>query len=345
VTDAEPLRLGVLGAARISEVAIIGPAHATGARLVAVAARDRARAEAFAAQHGIERVLDSYQDVLDDPEVEAVYNPLANGMHGPWNLRAIEAGKHVLTEKPFASNADEARRVRDAARAAHVHVVEAFHYAYHPLMKRMIALAGNGEIGELQAVEARMLMPPPAAEDPRWAAALAGGGLMDVGCYAVHAIRDLSGLAGGEPVIVAARAGELPAHPGVDAWLHADLLLPGGVPATLVSSMTHGIWDFSLRLVGSKGEAYAPAYLQPHQDDRIIVTVGTDQHTEHLGSRSTYTFQLEAFARLVREGEPMRTDADDAVVTMQMIDDLYAAARMLPRVSGAGPDVPDARAH
>jgi predicted dehydrogenase len=186
VTDA-PLRLGVLGAARISEIAIIAPAHATGARLVAVAARDRARAEAFGAQHGFERVLDSYQDVIDDSEVEAVYNPLHNGLHAPMNLRAIAAGKHVLTEKPYASNAAEARIVRDAAKAKGVHVVEAFHYAYHPLMKRMIELASSGEIGELQFIEARMLMPPPPPGDLRWQAELAGGGLMDVGCYALAA--------------------------------------------------------------------------------------------------------------------------------------------------------------
>ncbi|MBK9738045.1 MAG: Gfo/Idh/MocA family oxidoreductase [Actinobacteria bacterium] len=327
-----PLRLGVLGAARISEIAIIKPAHATGARLVAVAARDRGRAEAFGVQHGFERVLDTYQDVIDDPEVEAIYNPLANGLHGPMNLRAIEAGKHVLTEKPYASNAAEARIVRDAAKAKGVHVVEAFHYAYHPLMKRMIELAGSGEIGDLQLVEARMLMPPPPAGDPRWQAALAGGGLMDVGCYAVHAIRDLSGLGGGEPTVVRARGAEIPAHLGVDAWMSADLVFPSGLPARLESSMTHGVLDFSLRLVGSLGEAFAPAFLQAHLDDRIIVTVGTDQHVESMGSRTTYTYQLEAFARLVREGVPMATDSDDAVVTMQMIDDIYLAAGMEPRV-------------
>src|SRR2546428_476155 len=99
----KPLRIGVLGAARIAELAIVDPAHTTGDRLVAVAARDRRRAEAFAAQHGVERVLDSYTDVITDPEVEVVYNPLANALHGPWNLAAISAGKHVLTEKPFAS--------------------------------------------------------------------------------------------------------------------------------------------------------------------------------------------------------------------------------------------------
>lgn len=329
----EPLRLGLLGAARISGIAIIEPAHITGDRLVAVSARHRTRAESFALEHGIERVLENYQAVIEDPEVEAVYNPLANGLHGPWNLAAIAAGKHVLSEKPYASNAAEARVVRDAAAAAGVHCVEAFHYRYHPLMQRMIELAGDGEIGELTHVEARMLMPPPPAGDPRWQAALAGGGLMDVGCYAVHAIRDMSVFAGGQPTIVRAAGGEIPEHPGVDAWLNADLAYPNGLSATLESSMTHGVLDFSLRLVGSKGEAYAPAFLQPHLDDRIIITVGTNQRVEQMGARTSYTYQLEAFARLVRDGEPMATDADDAVITMQMIDDLYSAAGMAPRIT------------
>ena len=101
----EPLRIGILGAARIAALALVDPAHATGDRLVAVAARDRGRAEAFAASHGGERVVDTYADVVADPEVEVVYNPLANGLHGPCNVAAIAAGKQVLTEKPSASNA------------------------------------------------------------------------------------------------------------------------------------------------------------------------------------------------------------------------------------------------
>jgi predicted dehydrogenase len=330
---AAPLRIGVLGAARISGVAIIEPAHATGARLVAVAARDRGRAEEFAARNGIERVLDDYQAVLDDPEVEAVYNPLANGLHGPWNLRAIAAGKHVLSEKPYASNAQEARTVRDAAAAAGVHCVEAFHYRYHPVMNRMLEIAASGEIGDLQLVEARMLMPPPAAGDPRWDAALAGGGLMDVGCYAIHGIRDFAHLAGGEPAVVSARGGEVPQYPGTDAWLTAELTYPNGVPATLSSSMTHGVLDFSLRVVGSRGAAYAPSFVIPHADDRVCVTVGTLQRVEELGRRTSYTYMLEAFARTVRLGDPFLTDADDAVVTMELIDEAYRAAGMQPRGS------------
>ena len=326
----EPLRIGVLGAARISDSAILKPAHETGARLVAVAARDPQRAREFAEAGGIERVLESYQAVIDDPEVEVVYNPLPNGLHGPWNLRAIEAGKHVLSEKPYASNTDEARRVRDAAAAAGVHVVEAFHYRYHPVQQRMIELAGSGEIGDVTYVEARMLMPPPPAGDPRWIAALAGGSLMDVGCYAVHGIRDLAPHLGGEPTATRAVAGEIPEYPGVDAWLAGDLTYPNGVTAHLESSMTHGVWDFSLRIVGTLGEACAPAFVLPQTDSRIIITVGTDQQVEELPTRSTYSYQLEAMARLVREGVPMVTDADDAVRTMETIDALYAAAGRAP---------------
>jgi predicted dehydrogenase len=283
----------------------------------------------------VERVVDDYQALLDDPEVEVVYNPLANSLHGPWNLRAVEAGKHVLTEKPFAGNAAEARVVSDAAAAAGVQVVEAFHHVYHPLTARLLELAGGDEIGGLQYVEARMLMPPPAPDDLRWSAALAGGGLMDVGCYAVRAVRDLAGLDGGEPRVVAARGGEHPAHPDVDAWLAAELLLPSGVPAHLESGMTHEDVDFSLRLVGSLGEAYAPNFVKPHLDDRVVVTLAGGRRVEHLGTRPTYSYQLEALTALIREGTPMRTSAADAVVTMELIDDLYRAAGMQPRVGPA----------
>lgn len=129
----EPLRIGILGAARIAERALVTPALAGGHRLVAVAARDRDRARAFADAHGVERVVDSYAALLADPEVEVVYNPLANGLHGPWNLAALNAGKHVLSEKPSASNAEEAAEVRDAAEKSGTVFMEAFHYLFHPV--------------------------------------------------------------------------------------------------------------------------------------------------------------------------------------------------------------------
>jgi predicted dehydrogenase len=211
------LRIGILGAARITELALVTPARETGDELVAVAARNRDRAQAAADRHGIARVHDDYAHVITDPDVDVVYNPLANSAHGPWNLAATAAGKHVLSEKPFAANATEARVVAEAAERAGVVVVEAFHYLHHPVMRRMLELAGSGELGELRAVEAHVTMPAPPADDPRWSFELAGGAVMDLGCYGLHALRTLGRSAGGAPAVSWARAAE---RPGRSSYLY-----------------------------------------------------------------------------------------------------------------------------
>ena len=327
----EPLRIGVLGAARISELSIIGPAAATGTRLVAVAARDRDRAEAFAQIHGIERVHGSYADVIADPEVEAIYNPLANSLHAPWNKAAILAGKHVLTEKPFASNATEAAQVRDLAQGRSLVLFEGFHYLYHPLMKRLMSLLAAGELGMLQRVESSMFMSAPAADDPRWSLALAGGALMDLGCYALHAQRVLGDFAGGEPRLVGATGAERAGAACVDAWADAHLEFPSGATGLARCSMTSDHWDMSLRVVGTTGEAFIPDFLYQKYDDRIIITSGSGERTEHCGEATSYTYQLQAFINAVRDGAAYRTDADDAVVTMSLIDDCYRTIGLEPR--------------
>jgi predicted dehydrogenase len=322
----EPLRIGVLGAARIATAAIAGPARLTRTRLVAVAARDRARAEAFAAEHGVERVLDSYADLIADPQVEAIYNPLANGLHGPWNLAAIDAGKHVLTEKPSASDADEAREVRDAAARAGVLVMEAFHYLYHPVAQRLLAAVASEEIGELRRVEVDMLIPSPPDSDPRWSFALAGGALMDVGCYGLHLHRALGPWAGGAPYVVDADGDERAGHPGVDEWLDVELGFPGGVEGIMRCSMAADHLQMSARIVGDEGELRAFNFVLPHRDDRVLVTVDGVERLEELGRRPSYAYQLEAFTRAVRTGTPPPTGADDAVATAELIDACYQAA-------------------
>ena len=132
-----PLKIGILGAARIADDGIVDPSRVLGHRLVAVAARDRSRAEAFAAQRGIEKVHQTYAEVIDDPEVEVVYNALVNSLHAQWNQYALKAGKHVLSEKPFASNATEALAVRNVARSASGQIGEGFHYLHHPVNQRL----------------------------------------------------------------------------------------------------------------------------------------------------------------------------------------------------------------
>ncbi|MGW2384184.1 Gfo/Idh/MocA family protein [Streptomyces sp. NPDC001658] len=327
----EPLRIGVLGAANITERSLIDPARATGHRVVTVAARDRSRAEAYAAAHGVERVCDSYADVLTDPEVEVVYNPLANGLHGPWNLAALAAGKHVLSEKPSASNAEEAAEVREAAAKSGAVFMEAFHYLFHPLTRRLHELLDSGELGELQRVETLVAIPAPGAADPRWSLPLAGGAVMDLGCYSLHAVRMLAPWAGGAPRLVSARGGERAGAPGVDEWLDADLDFPGGATASARCHMDHDRLEMSCRIVGSRGEASAPNFVLPQLDDRIIVRTAEGERTEHLGTRSSYTYQLESFAARVRTGTPVPLDADDALETMTLIDASYRAAGFEPR--------------
>jgi predicted dehydrogenase len=328
---AEPLRIGILGAARIAERAVVDPARTTGHRIVAVAARDRGRAEAFAEAHGVEHVRDSYAEVIEDPAVEVVYNPLANGLHGPWNLAAVAAGKHVLTEKPSASNAEEADEVRTAAAKAGVVFMEGFHYLFHPVTQRLHALLASGELGDLQHSETTFTVPAPPDDDPRWSLSLAGGALMDLGCYSLHAQRMLAPWAGGPPRLTAARGRERAGAPGVDEAIGAELEFPGGATAMARCDMGGDTLDVTHRVVGSRGEATAVNFVLPHLDDRLKVKTAAGERVEELGRRPTYTYQLEAFAARLRDGTPLPIDADDAVETMRLIDDTYRAAGFEPR--------------
>ena len=330
-TPSAPLRLGVLGAARIAGLAIVRAARATGARLVACAARDRERAAAYAAEHGVERALASYADVVAAPDVEAVYNPLPNALHGAWNLAAINAGKHVLSEKPFAANAEEAAEVAAAAQGRGVFVVEGFHYLYHPVTRRVYELLACGDLGELVHVETTMEIPDPGPADPRWSLALAGGATMDLGCYSLHAQRVLAPWGGGEPELVAARAGERPEQPGVDQWLEAQLRFPSGATGLARCHMASNHRQMTYRVIGSRGEALVANFVEPHLDDRLIIRTPAGERVERHGTRSSYTYQLEAFSRAVRDGVPLPIDVDDAVANMRLIDACYLAAGLHPR--------------
>lgn len=327
------LGIGVLGASRIAESAIVGPAAELGHRLVAVAARDRSRAEVFAEKYGVERVLGDYQAVIDDPEVDVVYNPLANSLHAPWNLAAIAAGKPVLSEKPFARNQSEARLVAEAADAAGVPVLEGFHYFFHPVTQRAFELAGDGTLGEITHVEVRMAMPAPGDDDPRWSLELAGGALMDLGCYGVHVMRSLGRLAmpgiEGRPSIVRAHAEQR--TPGVDAWCDVELGFPGGATGLTANSMVSDHRSFTVRIIGTAGDVVVHDFIKPSADDRMTITTGADTTVERLGSRASYTYQLEAFATHVEHGTPLPFGTADAVENMAFVDNAYRAAGMRPR--------------
>jgi predicted dehydrogenase len=160
---------------------------------------------------------------------------------------------------------------------------------------------------------------------------LAGGALMDLGCYALHAHRALAEWAGGEPQVGRAQAGERAGAPGVDEWLYADLAYPSGATGSARCNMAADRWEMTCRVTGSRGAATTTNFVQPHLDDRVVIDIGSDRRVEHLGTRSSYVHQLEAFIAAVRHGAPMPTDADDAVITTRLVDDCYQAADMLPR--------------
>lgn len=323
------LRIGVLGASRIAEVAIVGPAAELGHRLVAVAARDRGRAEVFAGKYGVERVLGSYQDVIDDPEVDVIYNPLANALHAPWNLAAIAAGKPVLSEKPFARSHAEATRVANAAQAAGVTVLEGFHYFFHPVTQRAFRLAADGDLGEIRRVEARMAMPAPGDDDPRWSLRLAGGALMDLGCYGLHIMRTLGRLCMGGPAVTCAQA-EL-RSPGIDARCDVELEFPGGATGLSSNSMVAEDYSFTLKITGSAGEVFVHDFIHPAADDRVTVSAAGGVTVERHGTRPSYSYQLEAFADHVQGGAPLPFGVDDAVANMALVDAAYRAAGLAPR--------------
>lgn len=318
------LRIGILGASRIAESAIVEPAHELGHRLVAVAARDPLRAEIFAEKYGVDRVVPTYQDLVSDPEVDVIYNPLANALHAPWNLAAVAAGKPVLTEKPFARNREEAVRVANAAVTADITVMEGFHYLFHPVNQRALSVARDGTIGDLTRIEVRMGMPTPQPDDPRWSLDLAGGALMDLGCYALHVMRRF-----GEPSVVSATAVERSA--GVDERFDAELMFPSGVTASTTNSMVDEDYSFTLRMLGTRGEAFVHNFIKPRDDDRLTITTEHGTTVEHHGTRASYTYQLEAFANHVQHAMPLPLNVEDAVANMALIDEAYRAAGMQPR--------------
>jgi predicted dehydrogenase len=327
-TSGPRLRIGILGAASIAPLALIAPARASaGAEVVAVAARDEEKARRFAARHDIPRVHRSYEALLADPQVEAIYNPLPNSHHGLWTLRALEAGKHVLCEKPFTANAAEAQRVADAARKSGLVVMEAFHWRYHPLAARLIEIVASGELGELRHVEARLCAPLLKPGDIRYRADLAGGATMDMGCYTVSIVR---ALAGAEPRVVSARA-KL-SSPGVDRAMEAELAFPSGATGRIVCSMfSWRLLGVSARVEGARGELRVLNPVMPQLFHRLTVKSERGTRHERVKDGTSYGHQLAAFVRAVREDAPFPTSADDAVKNMAVIDAIYRAAGLEPR--------------
>ncbi|GAA1289365.1 Gfo/Idh/MocA family oxidoreductase [Pseudonocardia aurantiaca] len=330
-TTGTTVRIGVLGAARIVKTALTQPAHEVPeVTVAALAARDPARARAHADRLGIPHVHDSYDALLADPAIDAVYVAVPNGLHATWSERALRAGKHVLVEKPVTANESEARRLAQVAEETGRIACEAMHPLYHPLTDRVRALLAAGTIGEIRHLEAHIAFPIPSSKDIRWSYELGGGALMDLGVYAVALLRTYAGATGpaAAEITEVVQAKAPTRTKDVDRRVDARLRFAGGATGRIVATMW-GWPPLATRCLveGTKGRLTVLNPLGPQMFNRITVTAAGRRTRESVPREpSTYACQLRAFARAVVDGERPRTDAVHFVPTMGVIDAIYRRA-------------------
>jgi predicted dehydrogenase len=281
------IRFGILGAARIAPLALIKPALLVpNVEVVAVAASSVEKARAFAHEHSIATVSESYASLVESPHVDVIYNALPPNLHERWSLAALRAGKHVLCEKPFAMNAAQARRMVKAADASRRLLLEAFHYRFHPYFQRVLDLLADDVIGDVRDVEAQFdVRIPYRSSEFRHIPTLGGGALMDLGCYPVHWVRTLIGL---EPRVVHAEC--VRSEAGVDVATRARLSFPGGTTAEIATAM-HEIaaqrHHACVVIEGEKGRLILDNPIAPHNGNKIITEVDGVSRSESVAGKST----------------------------------------------------------
>lgn len=314
------LRIGILGAAKIAPGAVIKPTADNPDFVVsAVGARDPQRAQAYAAEHGIPHVAKDYGALVRHPEVDVVYNALPPSGHAKWSIAALEAGKHVLCEKPFAMNAAQVRPMMDAARRTGRTLVEAFHNRHHVVMKRAVQIVRSGELGRLVRAEATFGAPIPFREgELRWTREQGGGALMDLGTYPVMALRTVLG---SEPRVMRAKC---TMDHGVDVTTVADLDF-SGVPAALSTSMVPERFGANLTVEGANGKMEIMNYLAPQMGCRFTVTIGGQSRDEPTQGDATYVAQLKELGDVLLRGKTPLVTLEDSLGNMTAIDAIYAA--------------------
>ena len=323
------VKWGVIGVAKIATEKVI-PAMQRGevAEIAAIASRDHGKAQTAAKQLGIPRAYGSYEALLADAEIEAIYNPLPNEEHVPWTLRALAAGKHVLCEKPIALDAEEARPLIDARDRSGKLVAEAFMVRFHPQWRRARELARDGTIGEARAIQTffsyRLLDPDNVRNRPP-----GGGGLYDIGCYAILTARTIFGA---EPTRVVATIDWCPNFQ-TDRLAGALLEFPGGRHLTFTVATQLSAHQ-RVTIVGDAGriEIMIPFNAPTDRPTEIVIDTGADligggRRVEQFPICDQYTLQGEAFSRAIVDGSPLEFGIEDAIANMRVIDALFRSAK------------------
>ncbi|OGD18583.1 MAG: hypothetical protein A2Y70_01415 [Candidatus Aminicenantes bacterium RBG_13_64_14] len=316
---------GILGCAGIAEKAFIPAVR--GSRngvLAGIAARDENRARDWAGRFGFLKSHRTYQELIEDPAIHAIYNPLPNDLHTEWSIRAMRAGKHVLCEKPMAMNAVEVRAMIGAAEAGGVLLMEGFMYKFHPQMEKTIALIREGKIGEVRSVHSSFTFHfERDSSNYRWFPAMGGGALYDVGCYPISLARLVFGA---EPVSAFAKARIDPAT-GVDMTTAVLLEFPGGRFAQCDSSF-EAHFQSRLLAVGTEGTLRLDrAFSAKDFDTAIEIVRGDAKETLPIPRADMFTLMTEHFGDAVLEKNPLRYPAADALDNMHAIDACFESIR------------------
>jgi predicted dehydrogenase len=319
------LGIGILGAARITERALVDPAKSlSDVRLAAIAARDPKRAKAYAKRHRVAQVFDDYAGVIACEEVDLVYNPLPINLHAEWTIKALEAGKHVLCEKPFAMNVDEARAMVAAAEKSGKRLIEAFHYRYHPAFQACLNWLAAEKIGEVRELHATFNV---AIKDDgseiRHRVETGGGAMMDLGCYPLHWALTIMGEV---PTQIWSNAHQTPS--GVDEHMHARLRFDNGAEAYLNASMAlDKKFEASLQLIGTKGRILFTNPLAPQLGARLLLEERSASVSEaKISPVPTYFYQLEAVIEAIANGTPLPTEGEIILRQQSVLDGIYAEA-------------------
>lgn len=312
---AEGIRWGILGTAHIVEASFLPALREADGTAAVVGSREARRAETFARRNGIERGVGTYEAVLEDPSIQAVYIPLPNSLHVPWAKRAIEAGKAVLAEKPLGVSEAEVRELCDFARARKALLWEAFVFPFQPQFERLQELLAFGAIGELREIESSFHFQSRSRADIRFDAELGGGALMDVGCYPIH----LANLLFREgPVEAWARASW--AAEGVDEAVRGCLAYPSGGMLQFSCGMT-GPYDTFTRIIGSKGEMRLTNPFHPGEEDTLKIRADRHVRRESLSEgEPSFTPALRHIQEVLSgEERPRHLATEDALVTADAI--------------------------
>jgi D-xylose 1-dehydrogenase (NADP+, D-xylono-1,5-lactone-forming) len=309
---------GIISTAHINRLVLAGARESDQVDVIAVASRDQGRAEAYAREHGIERAYGSYEGLLADPDVEAVYISLPNSLHVEWSIRAVEAGKHVLCEKPLDRRPEEVERAFDAAEGSGRILMEAFMWRHNPQTAKLVELVGSGAIGALRLVRSAFSFSLGDPENVRLAEDLDGGALMDVGCYCVSGSR----LLGGEPDSVYGE--QVSGASGVDVLLAATMRFPGDVLAQFECGFVLPDRD-ELEVVGSEGSLFLD---DPWHARTPVIELRRDGGVEKivLQPADSYRLELENLGDAIAgRAEPL-LGREDAVGQARTIDALYRSA-------------------